>query len=154
MNRIATMKLVDDYKNIRLPDYDYKNGWFFVTNKTSMSKPLLANAIHDLVKYELKTIHARCAGVSLDYATIVPNHVHCILILEGSEFPLSEVWRRFKARTSYFAKKNKSINSSIWQRNYYEHTIRNEGALDRIKEYIKNNPLKENLDFNEIYKEK
>ena len=29
----------------------------------------------------------------------------------------------------------------LWQRNYYEHIIRNEDELNRIREYIKNNPL-------------
>jgi putative transposase len=29
----------------------------------------------------------------------------------------------------------------IWQRNYYEHIIRNETMLSKIREYIINNPL-------------
>ena len=28
----------------------------------------------------------------------------------------------------------------MWQRNYYEHIIRNENDLNEIREYIKNNP--------------
>ena len=34
----------------------------------------------------------------------------------------------------------------LWQRNYYEHVIRNENELYRITEYIQNNPLKWDLD--------
>jgi len=30
----------------------------------------------------------------------------------------------------------------VWQRNYYEHVIRNEIDLEEIREYIQNNPLK------------
>ena len=30
----------------------------------------------------------------------------------------------------------------IWQRNYYEHIIRNEKSYYQIAEYIRNNPLK------------
>ena len=30
----------------------------------------------------------------------------------------------------------------VWQRNYYEHVIRNEDALDRIRQYIRDNPSK------------
>jgi hypothetical protein len=29
---------------------------------------------------------------------------------------------------------------SLWQRNYYEHVIRNEGPLNQIRQYIANNP--------------
>ena len=35
---------------------------------------------------------------------------------------------------------------AVWQRNYYEHVIRNEDDLDEIREYIVNNPLKWDLD--------
>ena len=145
------MKFADDYKNARLPNYNYTNGWFFITNRTNNSVPYLTNDTYDLVKTELEEIYKICKGVSLDYATLVPTHAHCILILKNSELPLSEIWRRFKARTTYQAKKNKLINVSLWQRNFYEHVIRNEKALERIREYIRNNPLKEGLDFNEIY---
>jgi len=34
----------------------------------------------------------------------------------------------------------------VWQRNYYEHIIRNDADLQRIREYIVNNPLKWDLD--------
>lgn len=34
----------------------------------------------------------------------------------------------------------------IWQRNYYEHIIRNDNDLRRIRTYIQNNPLKWELD--------
>ncbi len=35
----------------------------------------------------------------------------------------------------------KPFDGKLWQRNYYEHIIRNEKALYRIRQYIKNNPL-------------
>jgi len=39
------------------------------------------------------------------------------------------------------------INPSFsWQRNYYEHVIRDENDLNVIREYIENNPLKWELD--------
>ena len=36
--------------------------------------------------------------------------------------------------------------NKLWQRNYYEHIIRNENELREIREYITNNPLKWDLD--------
>ncbi len=29
----------------------------------------------------------------------------------------------------------------VWQRNYYEHIIRNKQSLDEIRQYIVNNPF-------------
>jgi putative transposase len=33
------------------------------------------------------------------------------------------------------------FHDRLWQRNYYEHVIRDEEALNRIREYIVTNPL-------------
>ena len=35
---------------------------------------------------------------------------------------------------------------AVWQRNYYEHIIRNDKALNRIREYIHYNPQRWHLD--------
>jgi len=42
--------------------------------------------------------------------------------------------------------KNSGFANFKWQRNYYEHIIRNEKELNKIREYIHNNPLKWELD--------
>jgi hypothetical protein len=34
----------------------------------------------------------------------------------------------------------------FWQRNYYEHIIRNEDDLNKTREYIRNNPLRWDFD--------
>ena len=41
----------------------------------------------------------------------------------------------------------KTPGIKLWQRNYYEHVIRDNNEYDRITEYIENNPLKWDLDF-------
>ena len=40
----------------------------------------------------------------------------------------------------------KTPGIKLWQRNYYEHSIRNENEYNRISEYIKNNPMKWDMD--------
>ncbi len=145
------MTVYKPQKNIRLKDYDYHTGWFFITNKTDFNRPILIGKTYLLVRREIENISQICEGVSLDYAIIVPTHIHCILIFDESVLPLSEVWRRFKARCTMQAKKEGFLGKSLWQRNYFEHVIRNERALDRIRIYIQNNPLKEDLPLDEIY---
>ena len=34
------------------------------------------------------------------------------------------------------------FEGKLWQRSFYDHIIRNEENLNRIREYIQNNPLK------------
>ena len=49
--------------------------------------------------------------------------------------------RLFKAKSSFIIrKKNKNF---YWQTLYYDRIIRNEKELFRIREYIKNNPAKQ-----------
>lgn len=38
------------------------------------------------------------------------------------------------------------FNDKLWQRNYYEHVIRNESDLAEVREYILNNPARWNED--------
>jgi REP element-mobilizing transposase RayT len=34
-----------------------------------------------------------------------------------------------------------SFPGRLWQRNFYDHILRDEADLDRVREYIRNNPL-------------
>ncbi|GAB4301624.1 MAG: hypothetical protein Kow0090_17180 [Myxococcota bacterium] len=48
---------------------------------------------------------------------------------------------QFKSITAKQINKNhKTVGAKIWQRNYYEHIIRNEKELNKIREYIYLNP--------------
>jgi REP element-mobilizing transposase RayT len=40
----------------------------------------------------------------------------------------------------------KTPRARVWQQNYYEHVLRNDRELDRVREYITNNPLQWELD--------
>ena len=67
-------------------------------------------------------------------------------------FGLSDVIHRFKSLTTRrFAELADGCATGptvrrLWQRNYYEHVIRNDDSLLRIREYIANNPLAWALD--------
>jgi len=87
------------------------------------------------------------------------NHIHGIIILNsetvGAGFPRSNKNKGHGDHTptlgkivAYFKyQTTKRINESqgtpgrkLWQRNYYEHVIRSENELGKIREYIINNP--------------
>lgn len=60
---------------------------------------------------------------------------------------LAEIIRAFK---TFSARRindmRKTPGFPIWQRNYYEHIVRSENELNRIREYIANNPLQWEMD--------
>jgi putative transposase len=133
-------------KDIRLKEYNYSSdGYYFVTIVSALRNNILfGNEI--LIEGELKDLTQKITGVTLDYFIIMPNHVHVIFILHNSTFLLGEIVRRFKAKVSHALKQN------VWQANYYEHVIRNEVALKKIREYILNNPQALLLKFDQFYK--
>jgi putative transposase len=60
---------------------------------------------------------------------------------------LPTIMRSFKsAATRRVNQIRRAPGHKLWQRNYYEHIIRNENELNRIQEYIRHNPLNWKLD--------
>ena len=96
----------------------------------------------------------------------MPNHIHLIIILDNSQFSLPEIVKRFKSKTTVFVKNSAKQNlqnqnsakqawqlqDRLWQPNYYEHIIRNETVLSKIREYIEINPHLEQIMFDQFYK--
>ena len=58
---------------------------------------------------------------------------------------IGSIVRGFKIGVTKWFRQNNDIYK-VWQRNYYEHIIRNENELIKIREYIQNNPLKWEFD--------
>jgi REP element-mobilizing transposase RayT len=50
------------------------------------------------------------------------------------------------AATKQINQQRATPGAPVWQRNYYEHIIRDENALGRVREYITHNPLQWRLD--------
>ncbi len=113
------------------------------------------------------SLENKFSGVELDCYVVMPNHIHRIIIVSGGkngveaihELPLhrNKIERRrmlipkiigyFKMNSAkYINRLHDSTGNPLWQRNYYEHIIRNESELYRIREYIQNNPTKWDLD--------
>jgi len=120
------------------------------------------NALGQIVKKEWKRSEAIRKNVELDEWIIMPNHFHGILWIKGattigrdvarnvstSEFmsnispkrgSLSTIIRSFKSAVTKHIRKNHNPNFA-WQSQFYDHVIRNETALENIRNYIKENP--------------
>jgi REP element-mobilizing transposase RayT len=132
-------------KNIRLRNYDYSiNGYYFVTVLTNYRRPYLVQDLYELVNIAIQELN-ELEGVKVDYAVVMSNHIHLILILSDCPLELGEIVRRLKAKTSQKA------GLKLWQPNYYEHVIRHDLALSRIRQYIINNPHVEQIEFRNFY---
>ncbi len=162
-------------RSIRLKDYDYSQpGVYFVT-LCSWNRECLFGEIVDeemglneyglVVQQEWIQTGTMRSNVTLDEFTIMPNHLHGILIIHDERkgtlqrAPTTErfgkpvsnsiptIVRLFKSSVT------KQINQirnhpglPVWQRNYYERVVRNEKELFKIREYIQNNPMQWDID--------
>ena len=144
-------------RSIRLSHWDYSNaGWHFVTKNNKVELSEYGNIVE---KFWISLIK-RYEDISLDEYVIMPNHFHGILAINNYVGAIHELPVRSEKKIHRkmllpkiigFFKMNsaKEINSSrhtqgrpFWHRNYYEHIIRNEKDLQRICEYIIENPYK------------
>jgi REP element-mobilizing transposase RayT len=67
--------------------------------------------------------------------------------LDRSKMLLPKIIQAFKAAVTRGARRINPHSPFGWQRSYYDHIIRNDGSLDCICDYIRNNPKKWSEDF-------
>ena len=139
-------------KNIRLKNYDYsQDGAYFITICTDFRQPIINDNAKFLIENELKDLENIFAGLQLDFYSIMPDHIHFILIFHKMKKSLPEVIRTFKSKTTILIKRTGYRGKHLWQKNYYEHVVRDENALQKIREYVLNNPLAEEIKWENIY---
>ncbi|MBD1905464.1 transposase [Funiculus sociatus GB2-A5] len=156
-------------RSIRLKGYDYSQvGVYFITICTHQRQCLfgaIANSKMELNPYG--QIAAECwdgipqhfSRIQLDACVVMPNHLHGILVITdaGRDMALPCPYERqfgkpisgslSTAIGSFKSVVTKRINlvrgapgTPVWQPNFYEHIIRSEPSLQRIREYIHTNP--------------
>ena len=116
-----------------------------------------------IVKWLLE-LENKFKDIKIDEYIIMPNHIHFIIKRTGDHTgstgdhtgstgdhagsPLRDIIGWFKTMTTneYIAGVKDGrfmpFKGRLWQRNYYEHIIRNYDDYINIAEYIQNNPLK------------
>lgn len=134
---------------------------------------MLMNDAGRMVRAEWLALVARFPSIGLDAFVVMPNHVHGIIVI--AEDPVGaglvpapapacswattrvvptvgDIVGAFKSVTTVVYTRGvrqtgwTPFRGRLWQRNYYEHIIRSEQSLDRIRQYIVGNPLRWHLD--------
>ncbi len=150
-------------KSIRLRNYDYSlPGSYFVTICVKDRKNLFGDIIDGvmhlnqygmIVKSMWDEITNHYNGILLDEFIVMPNHVHGIIIIidnvVGARSPrpynrkitLGNIIAFFKYHsTKHINEIRGTPGVPVWQRNYYDHIIRNQKSFRKIQEYISTNP--------------
>ena len=127
---------------------------------------MFLNEAGDMIEHVCQKLPQFISNVDLACFVIMPNHFHGIIKIEqsvegdlpqppkgGSVYPgqpdniyLSNVVQRFKSLTPrrYIEGVQQldwpRFNGRLWQRNYYEHVVRNKRDYQAIVDYIVSNP--------------
>ncbi len=154
-------------RSIRLKNYDYsQNGAYFITLCTHERKCLfgmindnqvILNEAGIVVQEEwIKSFKIR-QELAMDEYVIMPNHFHAIVFILNSKTKQRDLSIKINGHgnksigslvAGFKSAVTKRINGLshfsgdlIWQRNYHEHIIRHDKALEKLRAYTINNPF-------------
>ena len=158
----------------RLAGYDYSlAGRYFVTIVTEGRSCCFGEVAGDEMRLNdagqmacrtWEELPERFAGIKMDYFVVMPNHLHGIVVLSRSPTgaedrattrvapTLGSVIGAYKSLTTVEYTRGVGALSwppferRLWQRNYYEHIVRDNESLSHIRQYILDNPAQWDLD--------
>ncbi|MEA5510613.1 transposase [Crocosphaera sp. UHCC 0190] len=111
---------------------------------------IMPNHIHGIIIIENPKSRCRDVAGNVSTQTMINDEYNLPKVMSqispkaGS---LSTIIRSYKSAVTRWCGQNK-YNNFAWQPRFYDHIIRNDGSLERIREYIINNPIKWEEDKN------
>jgi putative transposase len=125
--------------------------YFFTVNLLERKKTLLVDHIDELRCAITKTRNHK--PFHIDGWVILPDHMHCIWTLPKGDDDYSGRWRAIKttfsksiSKKEYQSKTRIGRNErGIWQRRFWEHTIRDEVDYQNHMDYLHFNPVKHGM---------
>lgn len=143
----------------RLKNYDYSSqGAYFITVCTIDRKCILSQIVGGgvldapeiqlseygkVIENQISIMNSIYNNVNVENLVIMPNHIHMLLVVNGSSWtptPTNAAVPGFVSAFKRFC--NKKAGHNIWQRSYYDHIIRDEEDYINHLQYIEDNPAK------------
>jgi len=122
--------------------------YFFTVNLVERRSQFLVEQI-DLLRAALRYTRMR-HPFAIEAIVVLPDHLHSIWTLPEDDADYATRWRLIKAKFSRDLPSCERTSISrfskgergIWQRRYWEHTLRDEADFARHVDYIHFNPVK------------
>jgi len=102
---------------------------------------VMPNHIHGIVMIREKSCRNVACNVSTDNVSTITSELAKISPKPGS---LGVIIRSFKSAVTNWCRKYN--HDFAWQPRFYDEIIRNEQMLEKVREYIRNNPMQWELD--------
>lgn len=130
------------YRRVRVPGGTY----FFTVALAYRRSSLLVDRIDDLRAAFADARKRR--PFEIDAIVVLPEHLHALMTLPEGDADYSARWQHIKSRFTRRVgahEPNAKGEHTIWQRRFWEHTIRDEADFERHVDYIHINPVKHGL---------
>jgi putative transposase len=122
--------------------------YFFTVNLADRRARLLTDHI-ELLRGAFRDVHAG-HPFTIAATVVLPDHLHAIWTLPEGNADFAMRWRLIKTAFSDGLPHGERVSSSrarkgergIWQRRFWEHTLRDEIDFERHVDYIHFNPVK------------
>ena len=134
-----------------------KGGTYFFTVTLADRRSTLLTDHIDLLRDAFRTIQ-RQRPFEIVAMVVLPDHLHTVWTLPKGDDDYAERWRAIKSRYTRAVRKVHELRKAssglhtdkrgeyrLWQRGYWEHTIRDENDLAQHVDYIHFNPVKHGL---------
>ena len=120
------------------PSWLTENPWYFITINCAQrgANQLCLPQIGDAILASIAFNHQRQAWFCR-FAILMPDHLHAILA-----FPHDPGLTITIARWKHYIAAKQKIQ---WQRDFFDHRLRNEAELEEKSDYIKMNPVRRGL---------
>jgi putative transposase len=136
-----------DYRRNRVPGGTY----FFTVNLLDRRSDLLVTHIRSLRPSVARVRHLM--PFHIDAWVVLPDHMHALWTLPEGDVDFSRRWQAIKMAFSKTLDPVEPLSASrrvrgergIWQRRFWEHTVRDEQDYARHFDYIHFNPVKHGL---------
>jgi putative transposase len=126
---------------------------FFFTIISHRRRPILCDAsIRLALRNAIQTVRAQ-RPFTINAWVLLPDHLHCVWTLPTDDVNYSTRWSLIKHQVSHQCRalyedtavtssRRKHGDAAIWQRRFWEHTIRSDIDMERHVDYIHFNPVK------------
>jgi REP element-mobilizing transposase RayT len=118
------------------------NYYFITTNTQGREKTFLHTQAAKIVLDALKWLNDN-NRIVLIAAMVMPDHLHFVIELKDES--LSKVMHSLKSFTANQINEVLGRNGHLWEKQYYEHGIRDEKALMDMVKYCLENPVRRGL---------
>lgn len=136
-----------DYRRNRIPGGTY----FFTVNLLERHERLLVEHI-DALRNAVRQVRAQ-RPFHIDAWVVLPDHTHCVWTLPPGDGDYSSRWKAIKIAFAKMLPRTERLSAvrerkgerGVWQRRFWEHTIRDDRDYAAHVDYVHINPFKHGL---------